>query len=182
MHVRWTPSRIPGLLEGESLHFEDTRGSFTKAWTGNDRTESGSWDEVFYSTSRLGVIRGFHVQASADAGSRLIFVTAGEAMDFVLDLRRGSPTFGDVECRLLTPGTSSRLVPRGCAHAFEALSDATTMVYLQEGLHDPSCDIGVLWSSVGIETTNPTPVVSARDVALPPLSEFDTPFTWSGRL
>ena len=136
------------------------------------------WDELFFSVSCKGTLRGMHVQASASAGHRVIFLTRGTAQDYVIDLRRGSPTFGHVETVLLKPGGKILVVPSGCAHGFEALEDETTMVYLQQGIYDPAADIGVHWQSIGIQAACSTPIVSERDRNLPEFSAFDSPFTW----
>jgi len=135
-------------------------------------------DEVFFSVSRQGTVRGMHAQKGQAAGHRLVFVTTGRARDFVIDLRVGSPTFGEVVENTLTPGGLSVLVPPGCAHGFEALQDDTTMVYVQEGAHQPDLDIGVHWSACGFTPITEQPVVSERDEALPKLNDFVSPFRW----
>jgi len=110
----------------------------------------------------------------------MIMLTSGEVRDFVVDLRVGSPWLG-TPCEVhLTPSSGALVIPAGCAHGFEALTDDVTMVYLQEGTYDPSCDTGILWSSVGIRASTPSPIVSNRDGALPTFDRFESPFTWSG--
>lgn len=174
----WTNSVIPGLVWARSSTASDKRGIFSKIWTSADLPRSCLWDELFFSVSRLGTVRGMHVQANKSAGERIVFVARGLAKDFVVDLRQGSPTYGMVETRVLEPGGLALMVPPGCAHGFEALAEDTTMVYLQQGLYDPDSDIGVNWNSLGLTIEAETPIVSDRDRSLPPLDEFASPFVW----
>lgn len=179
MELVWQESVIRGLFDATVFRKFDSRGLFSKVWTSKDLGSGRKWDEVYFSTSCQGTVRGFHVQCSDDAGARLVFVTSGRAMDFVLDLRRGSHSFGMVQPLLLEAGMSARIIPPGCAHAFEALEDNTTMVYLQEGIHNAETDIGVRWDSVGATFSVSHPVISERDASLPRLEDFNSPFTWS---
>lgn len=174
----WTETGIPGLVEGRTPFLRDSRGLFAKVWTSTKLPRSITWDELFFSISRLGTIRGMHVQANVSSGERIVFVTHGSARDFVVDLRKGSPTYGMVETRILKPGGLALMVPPGCAHGFEALADDTAMVYLQRGLYDPTSDIGVNWNSLGLMIDADNPIVSDRDRSLPPLDEFVSPFVW----
>jgi dTDP-4-dehydrorhamnose 3,5-epimerase len=135
--------------------------------------------EVFWSQSAKGVFRGLHVQLPPRAARKLVFVTSGSVRDFVLDLRRGSPTEGQVHEFQLGDVTGGLVIPEGCAHGFEVLSDGAAMVYLQEDFHSPEHDTGVLYSSVDVQPITATPIVSARDLELPPMSSFDSPFEFA---
>lgn len=180
MAVEWTPREVPGLFQSSASFSEDDRGSFTKVLSGDLADQPPLRpDEVFWSRSHRGVLRGLHVQVPPHPGRKMIALTSGEVRDFVLDLRVGSPWFGRVWETTLTLSTGALLIPAGCAHGFEALTDDVTMVYLQEGTYDPACDTGVLWSSVGMQTSSNTPVVSRRDQSLPALTDFESPFKWS---
>lgn len=180
MPVEWTPCDVPGLLQSAASFFEDDRGTFTKVLSGDLADQPPlAPGEVFWSRSHRGVLRGLHLQVPPEEGRKLIFVTSGEVRDFVLDLRVGSPWFGRVWEANLASSTGALLIPDGCAHGFEALTDNVTMVYLQEGAYDPSADTGVLWSSVGIEPHTASPIVSSRDRSLPALENFVSPFTWN---
>ena len=180
MAVEWTSKEIPGLLQSSAIKSQDDRGSFTKVLSGElpDQPQLRP-DEVFWSSSHRGVLRGLHVQVPPHAGRKMIVLTSGEVRDFVLDLRVGSPWFGQIWETMLTPSAGALLIPAGCAHGFEALTDEVTMVYLQEGTYDPSSDTGVLWSSVGIRASTPSPIVSARDSSLPAIEGFESPFIWT---
>lgn len=180
MAVEWTRREVPGLLQSSGFTAQDGRGSFTKVLSGElpDQPHLRP-DEVFWSVSHRGALRGLHVQVPPHAGRKMIVLTSGEVRDFVLDLRMGSPWFGQIWETTLTPSAGALLIPAGCAHGFEALTDDVTMVYLQEGTHDPSSDTGVLWSSVGIQASSSSPIVSPRDKTLPSFEDFESPFFWS---
>lgn len=180
MAVEWIHREVPGLLQSSGFTSEDGRGSFTKVLAGEfpDQPQLRP-DEVFWSRSQRGVLRGLHVQVPPHAGRKMVFLTSGEVRDFVLDLRVGSPWFGQIWETTLTPSAEALLIPAGCAHGFEALTDDVTMVYLQEGTYDALSDTGVLWSSVGIQARTPSPIVSPRDRSLPEFVNFESPFVWS---
>lgn len=179
MAVEWTSCEVPGLLQSSAIDVDDDRGSFTKVLSGPLADQSPLQpDEVFWSHSRRGVLRGLHVQTPPHSGRKMIMVTVGEVRDFVLDLRHGSPWFGRLWEGKVTARDGALLIPAGCAHGFEALSDEVTMVYLQEGTYNEASDTGVLWSSVGLVPRTPHPTVSIRDSQLPPLEQFDSPFTF----
>lgn len=179
MTQQWFPQEVPGLLLSTPLAVSDARGVFTKVISGplGDQ-EPLELDEVFWSRSRRGVLRGMHVQIPPRAGRKVVFVTSGRVRDFIVDLRVGSPWFGRLWETQLSEGSGALLIPAGCAHGFEAVSDDVTMVYLQEGAYDSSTDTGVRWDSVGIIPDSEDPVISERDLSLIPLGEFASPFVW----
>lgn len=180
MAVEWTPREVPGLLQSSAINSQDDRGSFTKILSGDLPGQPPLRpDEVFWSRSHRGVLRGLHVQVPPHAGRKMIALTSGEVRDFVLDLRVGSPWFGKVWESNLTSSAGALLIPTGCAHGFEALTDTVTMIYLQEGTYDAASDIGVLWSSVDVRASTPSPVISLRDQSLPAFIDFESPFKWS---
>lgn len=120
-----------------------------------------------------------HVPLPPRAARKLVFVAFGEVRDFVLDVRRGSPTEGEVWQNLLDSSGGGLVIPEGCAHGFEVLSESAAMVYLQEEFYSPDHDGGILYSSAGIDLSSNIPIISERDLALPPLSFFDSPFTFA---
>ena len=179
MAVEWTTCEVPGLLQSSPFASHDDRGSFTKVLAGDLPGQPALIpDEVFWSHSHRGVLRGLHVQLPPHAGRKMIMVTSGEVRDFVLDLRRGSPWFGRLWEGKVTARDGALLIPAGCAHGFEALSDEVTMVYLEEGTYNEASDTGVLWSSVDLVPHTTDPILSLRDSQLPPLQQFDSPFTF----
>ena len=181
MPMRLDALLIPGCALVRSQVIGDDRGSFLKVFRRTSLAAEGfqlTWPEVYTSTSHKGVIRGMHFQTPPADHEKLVFCLSGEIDDVVLDLRRGSPTFGDhLKVPLRADGTGV-LVPRGCAHGFLARSPDAMMLYCVATEHVPDNDKGVRWDSFGCDWGEAAPTISARDRALPPLAAFDTPFVY----
>ena len=181
MSSTWRSTRIPGLFETARQEFVDDRGSFLKILGEGDSADAEPFrtQEIFWSHSRRGTFRGLHVQLPPRSTRKLVFVVAGEVRDFVLDLRIGSPTEGQVEEVRLDAHRGGLVIPDGCAHGVEVVSDRASMVYAQEHVHAQAEDSGILYSSAGIRLQSADPVISARDLALPRLEAFDSPFRFA---
>lgn len=177
----WRSTSVPGLLLTTRDALIDDRGSFTKILGDGDDAGSVPFHtrEVFWSRSTRGVVRGLHVQLPPRATRKLVFVAHGAVRDFVLDLRIGSPAYGTVWEVELDERGGGLVIPDGCAHGFEVVSDMAAMVYLQEDFHSPADDGGVLFTSAGIVPVTESPIVSARDLALPDLADFVSPFEFA---
>lgn len=177
MAVPWRETEIPGVFRVGRPMFEDARGGFVKVIGEGDNGQQEPFipSEIFWSRSAAGVFRGMHVQLPPHDGRKLVFVVAGTIRDFVVDLRTGSPSFGHVLEVELDESSGGLLIAEGCAHGFEAMSEAV-VVYGQETFHAPEADSGVLYSSVGVQLSAPEPVISSRDLALPSLTDFGSQF------
>jgi dTDP-4-dehydrorhamnose 3,5-epimerase len=143
----------------------------------SDFKEDFNVREIFWNRSRLGVIRGMHLQLRPHAGTKVVWVTSGEIRDVVLDLRPSSPTFLKHCVYKMTSLSGLLHVPVGCAHGFEVLSDDAVVNYAQECDYSPASDSGIRWNSFGCEWLTEDPIVSDRDASLPLLDEFVTPFS-----
>jgi len=176
----WRSTPIPGAFLTGRIPATDARGSLTKILGAGDEAPGGAFAvrEVFWSQSARGVFRGLHVQLPPRATRKLVFVTSGAVRDFLLDLRRGSPTEGLLWETELTPVSGGLLVPDGCAHGFEVVGDGASMVYLQEDFHSPEHDGGVHYGSAGVALVASEPLLSERDRALTSLAAFESPFTF----
>ena len=130
MQVTWTELTIPGLLLSLGASVSDERGSFTKVLSGGDPV-LGVFEgrEIYWTQSVRGVLRGMHFQLPPEATSKLVFVVSGEIRDFILDLRVGSPTERHLVEVRLNAADGALLVPKGCAHAYEALEDNTIVFW-----------------------------------------------------
>lgn len=180
--VALEPSALPGVGRLRPPFHQDARGSFAKPYSRAARELLGlapAVDEVYWSQSVVGTIRGMHFQVPPTAIGKLVFVTAGRVRDVVLDLRVGSPAYGSFEVFDLEADGGAIIVPVGCAHGFEVVDGPACLVYLQEGDFDPETDAGIRWDSFGMEWSTAQPVVSARDQSLPSLARFDSPFVWN---
>jgi dTDP-4-dehydrorhamnose 3,5-epimerase-like enzyme len=120
-----------------------------------------------------------HFQVGARATRKVVFLTSGVVRDFVLDLRRGSPTFMKVWETELSADTGGLVIPVGCAHGFEVLEGPAVMVYGQEEHFSPEADAGINFESAGVVLRSSAPVISDRDRELPALAIFDTPFEFA---
>lgn len=169
---------MPGAFLTSRATFPDERGTFTKILGEGDDADQTPFvtREVFWSSSARGVFRGLHVQLPPRQTRKLVFVTRGLVRDFLLDLRRGSPTEGTVWETTLDESSGGLVIPAGCAHGFEVLSEDAIMVYAQEDYYAPGLDGGVHYASAGIQLVAREPIVSARDLELPPLADFASPF------
>lgn len=177
------PTNIPGCLELAPAVRSDPRGRFVKTFHADFFASNGlaaNFREQYYSVSSRGVLRGLHFQRPPADNDKVVFCTDGEVMDVALDLRRGSPTYGQHSVVEISSERGNLLyMPRGLAHGFYVRSVIATMVYNVTSAYDAANDTGVLWSSAGINWPDPKPLVSERDARLPPLSGFDSPFVYS---
>ena len=159
---------------------QDERGHFTK-WFQTDAFRAlglpTQWAEDYTSVSKNGVIRGLHFQTPPFEHDKLVICLQGRAFDVVLDVRLGSPTWGEhLAFDLSADKPCAVFIPAGCAHGFCALEDNTILLYKVGSIHAPQHDSGIRWDSAEIVWPIKTPIVSKRDQALLELSEFNTPF------
>lgn len=176
---------VPGCYKLFPSIFRDHRGCFVKTFHESAFIEAGlvgHFAEEYYSISRRGVLRGLHFQVPPDDHVKLVYCTAGSVLDVVVDLREGSPTFG--QHRMFTLNARQRnliYIPPGLAHGFYVLGANATLVYKTTTVHSPEHDSGVRWDSAGIDWPERMPIVSERDRTFPAMSEFRTPFRYHGR-
>lgn len=177
------PTAIPGCFEIRPRVVADERGSFVKTFNRDWFEQLGlrsDWAEQYYSVSRKGVLRGLHFQLPPAEHAKLVYCTAGEVMDAVVDLRQGSPARGRHVCVTLSASSGNMIyVAAGLAHGFYTLSDSATMVYNVTSVHDPGLDSGIRWDSAGIAWPDPRPLISERDRSLAAMEMFDSPFHFS---
>lgn len=181
MSFPWRSTPIPGAYLTSRPASLDDRGSFTKVLGEGDEPGVAPFvtREVFWSASRRGVFRGMHVQLPPRPAAKVVFVVHGTVRDFLLDLRRGSPTEGQLWESRLDSSTGGLVVPEGCAHGFEVVSEEAVMVYLQSDFHSPENDGGVEYRSAGVLLDADAPLISSRDATLPLLHDFDSPFEYA---
>lgn len=173
-------TKLKGCYEITSNAFKDDRGIFVKTFhneyfkKNNLQTE---YKEEYFSTSYKGVLRGLHFQLPPFDHVKLVYCISGSVLDAVVDLRKGSPTYGRYELFRLSPQMGKIiLIPRGMAHGFYVLSKEASMVYNVSEVYSPTHDSGIRWDSVGIPWPNQNPNVSVRDKQFPSFSEFISPF------
>jgi dTDP-4-dehydrorhamnose 3,5-epimerase len=179
--LRETP--LIGCLEIQPTILKDQRGYFIKTFHADFFKAQGlniQWREEYYSVSAKGVLRGLHFQTPPHDHEKLVYCTAGEVLDAVVDLRTGSPSYGDYTTFHLKAETANMIyVPKGFAHGFLTLSESATMMYKVATVYAPEHDAGILWNSAGIEWPVETPILSERDKGFPSLADFVSPFAFS---
>lgn len=132
---------------------------------------------------RAGTIRGLHFQSGPHAQGKLVRCTAGALFDVAVDIRRGSPTFGQWLGETLTPGDGKQLwIPAGFAHGFCSLEPNTVITYKVTDYYSAECDKGLRWDdpAIGIkwpEIAEPD-TLSAKDRRQQPLAELPDYFVW----
>ena len=163
---------------------QDARGVFSKPFAAGAFAAQGlstEWRECFWNESTRGVIRGFHFQVPPHEHDKLVVCLNGEIFDAALDIRVGSPSYGQVHAMNLcaSSGENALYLPRGLAHAFQVLSTSATVAYLVTSEHDARSDAGIRWDSVDVAWPVAHPILSERDRRLPTLDEFESPFLFA---
>lgn len=178
--IELVPTSIAGVRLLRPMVQRDARGSFMKIVHENMFAAHGlpaRFVEQYYSVSHNNVLRGLHFQTPPHDHYKLVTCIDGVVFDVVVDMRKGSETFGRHESFELE-GTrgDSVFVPAGCAHGFYVRSDSATVLYNVSTVYAPSHDTGIRWDSAGIRWPCEAPVISERDAALTPFTDFMTPF------
>jgi dTDP-4-dehydrorhamnose 3,5-epimerase len=168
---------LPGVLEIFPRVFPDSRGYFFESFRQDWLDQLGvheSWVQDNQSFSQKGTVRGIHFQRGAYSQAKLVRVIAGKVLDVAVDLRKGSPSFGQVYSTILDTEKNNLLyIPAGFGHGFSVLEDAV-FVYKCSNYYHKDSEGGVRWSdpSLGIDWQVSEPIVSEKDQILPTLTEF----------
>jgi dTDP-4-dehydrorhamnose 3,5-epimerase len=177
-------TKIQRLLIIEPRVFRDERGYFFESYSQRD-FEAQVGDVHFVqdneSMSTRGVIRGLHFQRPPFTQTKLVRVVSGTVLDIAVDIRKGSPTYGQhVAVELSGENQRQFFIPKGFAHGFAVLSDTAVFQYKCDEFYHPEADGGIQLDdpSLGIDWRIPTAeaIRSQKDLTLPLLSEIDNPF------
>ena len=179
--MKVTPTTLPGLLVLEPKVFGDSRGFFMESFNARTFRELTGLDVDFvqdnHSRSGKGVLRGLHYQIQQAQG-KLVRVVRGSVFDVAVDLRRGSPTFGQWEGVELSEENQRQLwIPPGFAHGFLVTSDSADFLYKTTDYYAPEHERSLLWNDPAVGVAWPlegAPLLSAKDVAGKPLAECET--------
>lgn len=184
-------TKIPDLYIIEPKVFGDDRGHFMESYSQKDFAEAGLTMDFVQdneSKSRKGVLRGLHFQTKHTQG-KLVRVTQGEVWDVAVDLRKGSPTYGQWEGVYLSSENKRQFyVPEGFAHGFVVTSEEAVFNYKCTDFYAPEYDSGLLWNDpdVGIEwplEDLEEILLSEKDQKQKTLSELtDLPFVYEGEI
>jgi dTDP-4-dehydrorhamnose 3,5-epimerase len=165
-----TPTKLPEVLLIEPKVFGDARGFFLETWSRDRYREHGvvlPFVQDNLSRSERGVLRGLHLQEPFGQG-KLVSVPLGEVYDVAVDVRVGSPNFGQgVGYHLSGDNHRQLYIPPGFAHGFCVLSDVALFSYKCTELYHPEAEVGVLWNDpdIGLTWPNSDPKLSVKDAA-----------------
>ncbi len=170
-------TKLDGVVLVEPQVFGDERGFFVETFS-RDRWRELGVDVEFvqhnHSRSSKGTLRGIHFQTEPGQ-AKLIRCARGEIVDVAVDLRRGSPTYGQWEAHRLDDVKHRQLfVPVGFGHGFAVLSEEADVAYQVSSLYGPATEAGIAWDDpdVGIDWQVSDPLLSERDKTAPRLAEI----------
>ncbi|MHC1602336.1 MAG: dTDP-4-dehydrorhamnose 3,5-epimerase [Methermicoccaceae archaeon] len=158
--------------------FEDERGFFMESYQREAFEEAGIRGEFIqdnHSRSTHGVLRGLHFQHPPYEQAKIVRCTRGVIFDVAVDIRRGSPTFGEHVWAILSEHNHRMLyVPKGFAHGFCVLSEVAEVQYKVDAPYAPDHEAGLIWNDpdVGIQWPIDEPILSEKDRRWPTLDEL----------
>ncbi|MBK9362929.1 MAG: dTDP-4-dehydrorhamnose 3,5-epimerase [Rubrivivax sp.] len=185
--MKLLPTALPGVVIVEPTVFGDDRGWFMESWN-QARFDAGLREQGLpvprpfvqdnHSCSRAGVLRGLHYQLPPHPQGKLVRVVRGAAFDVAVDIRAGSPTFGQWIGVELTAANHRQLwIPEGFAHGFLALEDDTHFLYKTTDVYARECERSLRWDDAAIGIVWPlgqvggTPTVASKDAGAPGLHD-----------
>lgn len=178
---------LPGVVILTPARFGDNRGFFSESWSRKVMAAQGldlDFVQDNHSLSaKVGTVRGLHFQTAPHAQDKLVRCGRGALRDVAVDIRHGSPTFGQsVAVELSAENGRQLLVPKGFLHGFVTLEPDTEIVYKCTDYYAPDCDAGVRWNdpALGIDwgISEDDAVLSDKDTTAPLLADLPTYFTY----
>ena len=182
MPFRFSRLAIADVILVEVNVFNDERGFFVETYKYSEFAANGipgRFVQDNYSHSRRHVLRGLHYQQEPKAQGKLVTVSRGRIFDVAVDIREGSPTYGNwVSLELSDESHTMVYVPRGFAHGFCVLSSEASVVYKTTEEYSVDLERGIVWNDQDIAIKWPvsSPILSPKDAALPTLREADNNF------
>lgn len=181
---------IEGVVIIEPRIFKDARGYFYESYSQKEFDEKVRpihFVQDNESKSSYGVMRGLHFQRPPYTQSKLVRCVRGRVLDVAVDIRKGSPTYGQhVAVELSEENHRQFFIPRGFAHGFAVLSETAVFQYKCDNFYAPQADggISILDAGLGIDWHLPqeAALLSEKDTRHPLLSDFDTPFEYNDNL
>lgn len=178
---------LPGVLILTPARHRDSRGFFSESWNAKTMAEAGlnyAFVQDNHSLSEApNTLRGLHFQTPPHAQDKLVRCGRGALFDVAVDIRHGSPTFGQwVGVELSFENGRQLLIPAGFLHGFITRQPMTEIVYKCSDTYAPDCDAAVRWDDPDINIDwglgeNP-PILSEKDAAAPRLAEIETHFRY----
>jgi len=179
-------TEISGVLLIKPSIFRDDRGAFLESFSARRYRDHGiaqDWVQDNLSTSVRGVIRGLHYQRPPHAQAKIVQVIRGRILDVVVDIRKGSPTYGKhVAVELDSEDRMQILVPHGFAHGFSVLSPFADVLYKTDNYYSKDHEAGLLFDDpdLAIDWRIPTgeAVLSPKDLELTRLKDLQSDFEY----
>ncbi|MEO1554806.1 MAG: dTDP-4-dehydrorhamnose 3,5-epimerase [Pseudomonadota bacterium] len=178
---------LEGVLILTPVRHGDTRGFFSESWNRQRMEDAGiSIDFVQDNHSlsaKVGTVRGLHFQSPPHAQAKLVRCGKGALFDVAVDIRKGSPTYGQwIGEELTFENGRQLLIPAGFLHGFVTRAPDTEIIYKCSDYYAPDCDGAVRWDSCGVDwgMGETEALLSDKDAKAPALADFDSPFTWQG--
>lgn len=171
---------LNGAFVMELPAFFDERGSFVKTFHNTTLKEHGiafELKESYFSLSKKDVVRGMHFQVPPHHHAKIVFCPLGAILDVIIDLRKGSATYGLYHAEELSADNhKAYYIPEGFAHGFKSLTDDAITYYLVSSEYSKDHDTGILYNSFGYDWDVSEPVISERDMSFPALNDFNSEF------
>lgn len=185
--MKFNRTKIEDVIVIEPEVHGDDRGYFLESYRQDQLDEFLGFQVKFCqdneSKSSKGVLRGLHYQLAPHAQTKLVRVIKGSVLDVAVDIRKGSPTFGQhVAVELSAENKKQLFVPRGFAHGFVVLEEGTIFAYKVDSFYSPECDRGIDFadSALDINWKLPTELIklSAKDLKQPKLNDTNELFEY----
>ena len=179
MRIEQTPL-VDCFIVHEKVH-ADARGYFIETFNQRGFNAASGLDILFVqdnqSRSSKGVLRGLHMQRGASAQAKLVRVLEGSVLDIAVDLRKGSPSFGQHFAIELTADNHKQFfVPAGFAHGFVVLSDAATFFYKVDKFYEPGNEVGIMYNdkdlNIDWKLADSEIILSEKDKTLGSFADF----------
>ena len=180
--MKITKTFLKGCFIIEPTIFKDDRGLFYESYQ-KDEFENRLGERVNFvqdnvSVSKKGVLRGLHYQKGIHAQAKLIQVLKGEALDVVVDLRKGSKTFGKhFKLKISSANRKSIFIPKGMAHGFLALTEEVIFTYKCDNYYNYMAEGGIVYNDIDLnidwEISADRVILSEKDLSLPALKDLN---------
>lgn len=182
-----TLTSLSGVFIVTPARHGDHRGFFSESWSKQRMAEHGIDVEFVQDnhslSAEIGTVRGLHFQSPPHAQDKLVRCGRGRLFDVAVDVRNGSPTYGQWIGEELSFENGKQLfVPKGFLHGFMTLEPDTEIIYKCSDYYAPDCDEAVRWDSCGVDwpIDVATPVLSEKDTVAQTLADFNSPFSYEG--
>lgn len=181
--IKVTNTLLKGVKIIEPKAFGDNRGYFMESYNAEELAEAGIHTKFIQDNQSLssepGIVRGLHYQLNPKCQTKLLRALTGAILDVVVDIRKGSPTFGQWGGFILSEYNHRQLlIPKGFAHGFCTLTPDVNVFYKVDEFYAPEYDRGIMWNdpAIGINWPVSNPILSEKDKNHPLLEEAEMNF------